>query len=147
MKSYSFIINGKKYKTSVKSSSPGLRTVEVNGELYEVVVEGEKEEMEARMSAIEKAAQESKVFVPVSGGGSKTMASGSANDVLSPIPGLIMELMVKEGDKVSTGDLVLKMEAMKMENEIKSTRDGTVTKIHVNKGDSVLEGQPLITVE
>jgi glutaconyl-CoA/methylmalonyl-CoA decarboxylase subunit gamma len=147
MKSYEFIINGKKYKTSVKSSSPGLRTVEVNGQVYEVVIEGEKEEMEARMSAIEKAAQESKVFVPVTGGGSKTMASGSANDVLSPIPGLIMEIMVKEGDKVSTGDLVIKMEAMKMENEIKSTRDGTVKKIHINKGDSVLEGQPLITVE
>ncbi len=147
MKSYSFIINGKKYKTSVKSSSPGLRTVEVNGQVYEVVIEGEKEAMEARMSAIEKAAKESKVFVPVTGGGSKTMASGSANDVLSPIPGLIMEIMVKEGDKVSTGDLVIKMEAMKMENEIKSTRDGTVTKIHINKGDSVLEGQPLITVE
>ena len=149
MKSYTFIINGKKYNTKIKDSTPGTRTVVVNGVEYEVEIEGEKEAYEARRNAIEaaKTGSHSKEPIPTIGGRSKTMSQSSTNDVLSPIPGLVLDIMVKEGDKVSVGDLLLKMEAMKMENEIKSTTDGTVTGIHVKKGDSVLEGQQLVTIE
>jgi biotin carboxyl carrier protein len=146
MKSYSLIINGKKYKTTIKGSTAGQRIVEVNGDVYEVVIEGEKEAIEARKAAVENIKKES---IPTYSGSSKKMTSAEASthDILSPIPGLILEIMVKEGDKVAVGDILLKMEAMKMENEIKSTRNGTVTKIYVNKADSVLEGQQLICVE
>jgi glutaconyl-CoA/methylmalonyl-CoA decarboxylase subunit gamma len=147
MKSYTLIINGQKYNTKVKKSSPGLRIVEVNGVDYEVEIDGEKEALESRQKAINSAKEGEKTSIPTIGGGSKTTAVGSINDILSPIPGLVLDLKVNEGDSVSVGDLVMVMEAMKMENEIKSTKEGKVTKIHVNKGDSVLEGQSLMTIE
>lgn len=147
MGSYTFIINGKKYVTSVKDSSPGLRVVEVNGETYDVEIEGEKEAYESRKAALQSAKNKGEA-IPTIGGGSKTMSKSiGVNDILSPIPGLVIDILVKEGDSVSIGDVVLKMEAMKMENEIKATKDGKVTKIHVSKSDSVLEGQSLITIE
>lgn len=146
MKSYSFIINGQKYKTTIKSSSPGEKIVEVNGKNYEVVIEGEKEAIEARKAAIENIKTTS---IPTFIGGPKKMTAAEAttHDILSPIPGLILEILVKEGQKVSVGDILLTMEAMKMENEIKSTRNGTVTKIYVKKSASVLEGEQLVCVE
>jgi glutaconyl-CoA/methylmalonyl-CoA decarboxylase subunit gamma len=147
MKSYSLIINGQKYNTKVKKSAPGMRIVEVNGVDYEVEIEGEKEALESRQKAINSAKEGEKTSIPTIGGGSKTTASGSVNDIISPIPGLVIDIIVKEGDTISVGDLVMTMEAMKMENEIKSTKEGTVTKIYVNKGDSVLEGQQLMTIE
>ena len=66
--------------------------------------------------------------------------------VESPLPGVIIEVSVKEGQAVKMGQKVAVLEAMKMENEIAATADGTVTAIHVAKGDSVLEGAPIVTI-
>ena len=60
--------------------------------------------------------------------------------------GKVVEVKVKAGDKVKKGDLLLVYEAMKMENEIQADRAGVVTKINVNKGDSVLEGAAIVTI-
>lgn len=62
----------------------------------------------------------------------------------SPMPGLVIEWFVKEGDEVKTGDKLLILEAMKMENVIKSTGDGIIKKLHVNKGVAVEKNQVLI---
>ncbi|MFA7201298.1 MAG: acetyl-CoA carboxylase biotin carboxyl carrier protein subunit, partial [Bacteroidales bacterium] len=61
-----------------------------------------------------------------------------------PLPGVILEVTVKEGDTVKSGQKLVVLEAMKMENNIEADRDGVVTSIKVSKGDSVLEGAPLI---
>ena len=53
---------------------------------------------------------------------------------------------MKEGQAVKAGQKVAVLEAMKMENEISAPKDGTVTAIHVNKGDSVLEGAPIVSI-
>ncbi|MEG2849608.1 MAG: acetyl-CoA carboxylase biotin carboxyl carrier protein subunit, partial [Bacteroidales bacterium] len=58
----------------------------------------------------------------------------------------ILEVNCKEGDKVKKGQKLMVLEAMKMENIIDALNDGTVTSIKVNKGDSVLEGAPLIII-
>ncbi len=63
------------------------------------------------------------------------------------MPGVILKLMVKEGQTVAAGETLLILEAMKMENEIHSTRAGTVKKIHVGEGNEVRAGAPLIDVE
>jgi biotin carboxyl carrier protein len=63
------------------------------------------------------------------------------------LPGLILEILVKEGDKVKAGEDVLIMEAMKMENEVQSPQEGTVKEIKVRRGDSVYEGDILIVLE
>ncbi len=69
------------------------------------------------------------------------------NAIKAPMPGLILDLMVKEGDEVQENDALLILEAMKMENCIQSPRSGIVKKITVNKGDAVDKGHLLIEFE
>ncbi|MBY0435500.1 MAG: acetyl-CoA carboxylase biotin carboxyl carrier protein subunit, partial [Cyclobacteriaceae bacterium] len=66
------------------------------------------------------------------------------NAVKAPMPGLIIDLRVNAGDTVKTGDPLLVLEAMKMENIIKAPGDGTVKQVKIKKGDSVEKGQLLI---
>ncbi|MBP3203254.1 MAG: biotin/lipoyl-binding protein, partial [Bacteroidales bacterium] len=73
-------------------------------------------------------------------------AAGAGEKVNSPLPGVIVEVSVKEGQAVKAGQKVAVLEAMKMENEISAPKDGTITAIHVNKGDSILEGAPVVTI-
>ena len=70
--------------------------------------------------------------------------SGKANSVKAPMPGLIIDLKVKEGDLVKPQDPLLILEAMKMENIIKAVGEGTVKSIKIKKGDSVEKNQLLI---
>jgi biotin carboxyl carrier protein len=71
---------------------------------------------------------------------------GSAGAVPAPLPGLVVEVKVAEGQAVSAGQPVVVMEAMKMENTIAAPHDGTVRKILVGAGDSVAEGDALIEI-
>ena len=77
---------------------------------------------------------------------STTLHDGDGEKVNSPLPGVIVEVSVKEGQAVKAGQKVAVLEAMKMENEIPAPKDGTITAIHVNKGDSILEGAPVVTI-
>ena len=65
----------------------------------------------------------------------------------SPLPGVILDIKVNVGDSVKKGQLIVILEAMKMENSINADRDGKITAINVNKGDSVLEGTDLVIIE
>ena len=65
----------------------------------------------------------------------------------SPLPGVILDIKVNVGDSVKKGQLVVILEAMKMENSINADRDGKITAINVSKGDSVLEGTDLVIIE
>jgi biotin carboxyl carrier protein len=69
---------------------------------------------------------------------------GKANTLRAPMPGLIVDLKVKEGESVNPGDPLIILEAMKMENVIKSAGEGVVKSVKVKKGDSVEKGQVLI---
>ncbi|MBO7069957.1 MAG: acetyl-CoA carboxylase biotin carboxyl carrier protein subunit, partial [Bacteroidales bacterium] len=73
-------------------------------------------------------------------------AGGAQEKVVSPLPGVIIEVSVKEGQAVKAGQKVAVLEAMKMENEISAPKDGTITAIHVHKGDSILEGAPIVSL-
>ena len=73
-------------------------------------------------------------------------ASGAGKQVASPLPGVIIDVNVNVGDAVKAGQQVAVLEAMKMENSIEASQAGTVTAVHVSKGDSVLEGAPIITI-
>ena len=65
----------------------------------------------------------------------------------SPLPGVILDIKVKEGDEVKKGQTLIILEAMKMENSINADKDGKVTAINVSKGESVLEGTDLVIIE
>jgi biotin carboxyl carrier protein len=67
--------------------------------------------------------------------------------ILSFIPGTVLDIMVKEGQSVEKGDEMMILEAMKMQNKLKSTGAGRISKIHVSKGDKVSKGTLLIELE
>ena len=73
-------------------------------------------------------------------------ASTTGNAVKAPLPGTITAINVKEGDKVNVGDVVIVLEAMKMQNNIEAEYAGTVTSIKVVTGDAVMEGSVLLTI-
>jgi biotin carboxyl carrier protein len=64
--------------------------------------------------------------------------------VFAPVPGKVVDIKVKEGDSVKEGDLVLILEAMKMENELHAAKAGTIAAVLVNKGDQTTKGQLLV---
>jgi biotin carboxyl carrier protein len=76
--------------------------------------------------------------------GMNSAASGKLNSVKAPMPGLIVKINVAVGDTVKTGDALLVLEAMKMENMIKASGEATVSVVKVSKGNSVEKGQVLI---
>ena len=106
--------------------------VNVNGSLYEVEIE--EMQAPATMSAAKPAAPAAPAAPVAAGAGAKVNA---------PMPGTILDVRVQNGAKVKKGDVLVMLEAMKMENEIQAPCDGTVTSVGVKKGDSV-ETQALI---
>ena len=77
-----------------------------------------------------------------------TLANAAViNDIKAPMPGLILDVQVKEGDEVKEGDYLLVLEAMKMENTLTAPRDGVVKAITVKKGETVDKNQLLIEME
>lgn len=76
--------------------------------------------------------------------GMDASASGKINSIKAPMPGLIIDLKVKPGDSVQAGDALLVLEAMKMENVIKSPGEGVVKNVMAKKGESVEKNQVLI---
>ena len=73
-------------------------------------------------------------------------AAAEGTAVESPMPGTILNVNVTVGASVKAGDVLVVLEAMKMENEIKAAADGKVTAVHVRKGDSVDSGSPLVSI-
>jgi biotin carboxyl carrier protein len=72
--------------------------------------------------------------------------AGAGSPVKAPLPGTITELKVNVGDTVKVGDVVLVLEAMKMQNNIESEYEGTVTSINAKQGETVMEGAVLMTI-
>lgn len=144
MKEYWFRINGKEYNVSVGEAGAQSLAVNVNGADYQVEISSD-----APVAGVHPSVTEKKADVP-SGAPTAPVASqaasGAAAQVASPLPGVIVEVSVKEGQAVKAGQKVAVLEAMKMENEIPATKDGIVSEIHVNKGDSVLEGAPIVSI-
>lgn len=75
------------------------------------------------------------------------VAAAGAGEVLAPMPGLVIDVMVNEGDEVDIGTPLLVLEAMKMENVLKAETAGTVRAVHVAAGDTVDKLAPLIDIE
>jgi len=74
-------------------------------------------------------------------------AAGGGGSVKAPMPGNILNVKIKEGDNVKSGQVLLILEAMKMENEIVAPKDGVVKRVYVGPGQSVNTGDPLVDIE
>ena len=76
----------------------------------------------------------------------KAAAVGGGELMSAPMPGTILNIMVTEGQTVKKGEIILILEAMKMENEIAAAADGVVSKIYTSKSSTVNAGDPLLTI-
>lgn len=107
--------------------------VTVNGSLYEIEVE----EMDASAVSAAPAAKAAPAPAPVAA------APAAGAQIKAPMPGNILDVKVTAGQSVKKGDVLIILEAMKMENEIQAPCDGKVTGVNVRKGDTV-ETQALL---
>ncbi len=143
MKEYKFRINGKDYDVVIGEIDGKNAEVTVNGASYNVELENAPAVAEP---APVKAPEAKTEPVAATAPAPAAAPTGKGEPVNSPLPGVIIEVSVKEGQAVKAGQKVAVLEAMKMENEISAQKDGTVTAIHVAKGDSVLEGAAIVTI-
>lgn len=124
--------------------------VKVNGKSYEVEVEevgGEVAPAPPRSALPVKPAPPKPVSQTKPAAAKPAPAEGGGTTVNSPMPGTIVAVEVKEGDTVSQGQVLLILEAMKMENEIPSPADGKVVSLKVTEGSSVRAGDVLVVLE
>lgn len=145
MKTYKFKINGNEYNVAINSVEGTNASVTVNGTDYQVELENAPAAPVQAAPAAAPAAAPVQA-APAASAAPKPAASGAGKAVTSPLPGVIIAVKVNVGDSVKAGQEVAVLEAMKMENSIEATQDGTVTAIHVAKGDSVLEGAAIVTI-
>lgn len=119
--------------------------VKLNGKIYEVEVEKGVASLLKEYDAISAPAPvlPAQPAAPAPADAVIATVTKGANAVESPLPGVVMELKVSVGAKVKRGDVVLTIEAMKMENEISASKDGTVTAFYVQKGSKVEQGTPI----
>jgi biotin carboxyl carrier protein len=123
---YSLILDGKSFETYVYQGDEDWQVL-LRGHLYQVKVEDEREK---RLKA-------------AAGGG---VAEGGEFHLKAPMPGLVVAVPVTEGQEIMKGQVLVILESMKMQNELKAPRDGKVDRIRVKPGESVEQKQTLLSV-
>lgn len=121
--------------------------INVNGKSYQVEVEevGNTSAPSAAPSAPVQSAP-SPAAAPAPSAPASASPGPVAGAMSAPMPGTILDVKVSEGQSVKTGDILIILEAMKMENEIVAPSDGKVIKVHTSKGAAVSTGDALITL-
>ncbi len=140
MKKYKFEIRGNKYEAEILKTEGKKFEIEVNGTKYEIEYENEIEMTKTPQLV------RSQVPPPMTREKKIQKKLNTLIKIKSPLPGIITKILVKEGDKVNPGDVLLTMEAMKMENNIECEKGGTVKSIKIKEGDNVLQEDILIEI-
>lgn len=124
---FHILYNNKGYRAEVVKQDAAAKTVviKINGHSYSVALKDQFDLLLEKM-------------------GMSAVTTSKINNIKAPMPGLIIDLKVKIGDSVKSGDQLLVLEAMKMENILKTQGEGIVKNVKVKKGDSVEKGQVLI---
>ena len=134
MKEYKYKINGNAYKVTIGDIEDNIAHVEMEKPPKVAV------KPVVRPVSAAPAAPTAPVVKPAA-------ASTGKSGVKSPLPGVILDIKVNVGDTVKKGQVIIILEAMKMENNINADKDGKITAINVSKGESVLEGTDLVIIE
>ena len=138
MKKYKFTINGITYEVNINNAEGQMIELEVNGTPYTVTLDKEVKQTKTPKLMRTQVAPSTDINKQEA----KTAKKGGS--ISSPLPGVILDVFVKPGDKITVGQKVILLEAMKMENNIESDKEGVVAEVKANKGDSVMEGDVLI---
>ena len=125
--SYSLLIEGDSYEVNVYQDN-GIWEVLLRGKQFSVTVADEREKR-IRLAT-----------------GQEAVSEGSAT-LLAPMPGVVIEIPVVEGQEVQEGEVLVILESMKMQNELKSPQDGIVTEIRVSEGENVDQKQIMIVID
>ena len=125
--------------------------VTLNGRTYEVEVEAGKAMLLAEYEAVAPAPvaaapAAAPVAAPAAAAPAAPVVTGAGEAVKAPMPGNILKVNVSNGQAVKEGDVLVVLEAMKMENEIMAPKNGTVTQVLVQKGSTVDTGAPLVVI-
>lgn len=156
MAKYEYKVKGVDYVVEIQDIEGNIANVTVNGIPFEVEMKQPVKSSKQKVKLSEERRVKSEEFDSSSSATNASFsttnkpaaaaASASGKPVVAPLPGTINEIKVKVGDKVNTGDTVVVLEAMKMQNNIDAETSGTITSINVNKGDAVMEGDTLVTI-
>jgi biotin carboxyl carrier protein len=144
MKEFKFKISGNDYNVSITNIEGNIAEVEVNGTPYKVEID--KELKQTKTPKLVRTASVPSTDTHPSIAKTKSPGTATSGAIKSPLPGVILEMHVKPGDQIKVGQKLLVPEAMKMENNIDSDKDGVVTEVKFQKGDNVLEGDILVII-
>lgn len=145
MKKFKLTINGNIYEVEIQNIEDNIAEVDVNGTSYKV-------EVDRAITAQKTPKLVRSVSVPSTDSSPSTAKTSSPSapkgtgSIKSPLPGVILDIHVREGDPIKIGQKLITLEAMKMENNINADKEGHVATIKVAKGDSVMEGDVLIII-
>ena len=126
MKIYKYKINGNDYKVAVGDIENNIAQIEVNGVPYKVELEEKKSPTVKSVRPVAAPRTESGQKII-----SKPVVASTASTIKSPLPGVIVDIKVKVGDTLKSDDVVVILEAMKMENDIHAGKSGVVKAINV----------------
>ncbi len=140
MKNYKFNINGTSYAVDINTVDGQNIELELNGTPYTVIIDKEIKQATKTPTLVRP------IVVPSTDTAPLAKTKAGVGSIKSPLPGVVLEVNVKVGDKVSVGQKLLILEAMKMENRIDSDLSGVITQINIQRGDSVMEGDVLIII-
>ncbi len=145
MKNFKFTIQGNKYDVNIINVEDNIADIEVNGAVYKVEVDKVISQSKTP-KLVRSVAVPSTDATPSQQKTSSPTTPKGAGFIKSPLPGVILNVHVKEGEQVKVGAKLITLEAMKMENNINADKDGIIKSIKVKQGDSVLEGDVLIEI-
>ncbi len=150
MKKYNYVINGVSYEVTISEESELSAKVEVNGELYTVEKQKKGKGGEAAQVVRQRATPASTpaaAAAPVAAAPRPAAANTAGGDAMpSPLPGVVTKVAVSQGQQVKEGDLVVVLESMKMENELKAPRSGRIVSVNCAQGQQVIEGDILLVI-
>ena len=160
MKTYKYKVQGVDYEVEIAEVEGKIAHVNVNGIPFEIEMQKpinaakhpalaatkRSASTAAPVAAQPTPAGKPQANVPAASAAAPAPAAGAGNPVKAPLPGTINSINVKVGDTVAVGQVVIVLEAMKMQNNIEAETAGTVTSILVNQGDSVMEGAVMLTI-
>ncbi|MGD8457296.1 MAG: biotin/lipoyl-binding protein [Anaerolineales bacterium] len=124
---YSIIVNGKSYEVNI-SEDENEWYIFIQGTMYKAAVIDEREKRLREAS------------------GELALSSGEYT-LVAPMPGLVVKVPVRVGKKVDKGNVLVILESMKMQNELRSPHKGTITEVNVKKGDRVEKREPLLVLD
>lgn len=143
MKKFKFTIHGNNYDVEILGFEENIAKVEVNGTLYDVEVHRDlkvsKTPTLVRAEAPQPKGKDTRI--------PKTPSRTTNVAIKAPLPGTIIQVLIKPGEKVAMGQKLLTMEAMKMENNVLSEKDGVIRTVNVKPGDTVMQNDVLVEIE